>query len=249
MLAEMNPGTRKMHNLQPLTDKQIRDAERDKVYIFNVSNKEHRIFLEKLYVIPACKPGEPVSEPLVIPGVVYTTKVSKVQGLHVEYDWHPTDGIDKAKDVLGTAPFKSASENLIPYGVFISETPEASQEATAAATKEWKKKCSDKIREADNAYALNNGRVDIGGGRSASNISDDAIEACKYLGVSRPWASNEVESRICEECGTQNTKSAARCKNQDCRCIFDEEKCRQRFPEMFAHERQKPGPKPKEVAA
>lgn len=236
MPLESLPGQRRVANLDPLTPKQLRDAERDAVYIYNVGPKEHRVSLSRLYVIPACKPGEDVSEPLIVPGYVYTSKQKSVVGLHVTYEWHTDDGIDVARDIVGTYPFKSPSENLIPYGVFIAASPIPTAEEIATAKSHRVDKLWERVREADDAYVINNGRVDVGQGRTATNISADAVQAAIELGIERPYASANVTMRKCEDCGTSNMPNAVRCKNAECRAIFDEAKARQRFPEMFQQE-------------
>ena len=89
--------------------------------------------------------------------------------------------------------------------------------------------------------------VDVGNGRVASNIpTAEAIEVTSLLGLKRPYANNNPAMKVCDECGESNMPTAARCKNAECRAIFDEAKCRQRFPEMFAHEKRGPGRPPKE---
>jgi hypothetical protein len=241
MLSDVNPGMRRMPNLAPLTEKQMRDAERDKVYVFNVSPKEHVAFVGKQYVVPAREKGSRVSEPLVIPGVVYTTGLKKAVGLYCEYEWIARDGIEIAQEIVGTFPMLDPSQNMTPYGLFYSDSPEASKEAIDKATAAWLETCSRKVAEGDRLAAINGGIVDIGQGRTASNIAKDHIQACEELGLKRPWTGTNKQMMLCDECGESNMPTAARCKNAECRCIFDEAKCRQRFPEMFAHEEVKRG--------
>lgn len=254
MISAITPGQRRLSNLNPLTDKQVRDAERDSVYIFNVSPREHRVAVGKIYTIPACPADAEVSAALIIPGIVYQTGVKKVSGLDVEYEWVGNDGIDVARDIVGTAPFKDASENLTRMGVFISMTLVPTEAEVAAAREQWYARCDEKVREADNAYATNNGIVVING-RSMSNIGKDAIEAAKVLGLSRPWADKNVRLTPCDECGTGNLSTAAKCKG--CGVVLNEEAFKRKFPLEWAErqrviesaDRRGPGRPRNEVAA
>jgi hypothetical protein len=237
MHPDVNPlKVRTMHNLAPLTEKQMRDAERDRVYIFNVAPREHRIMVGRQYIIPARPktPGARVSDPLVIPGTVYTTALKKSHGLDCEFEWVATDGIDIARDIIGTAPFKDPSENLTPFGVFLSMEPVPSEEAIVAAETLWMEKCGEKVAEGDRLAAINGGVVDIGGGRTASNIGKDHLEALSETGLTRNWSGINKRQTICEECGTSNMPTASMCKG--CDAVFDEERARKSYPHKFHNE-------------
>jgi len=246
-MPEVAVGQRRVANLMPLTDKQLRDAQQDLVYIFNVSPYPQTAFVEKQYVIPARQKGKRISEPLVIPGVVYST-IYKAG----EYQWIGRDGIEVAQEIIGTFRMLDPSQNITRLGVFISDSAIPSEEETAKAEEVWFERCSQKVAEGDQLAAINGGIVDIGGGRTASNIGKDHRIALEEIGQKRAWSGANQKMIVCEECGESNMPAAARCKNADCRCVFDEAKCRQRFPEMFAHEteaKRGPGRPPKEVAA
>lgn len=236
-MLDIAVGQRRMANLIPLTDKQLRDAQRDLVYIFNVSPNPQTAFVEKQYIVPGRKEDQEVSDPLIIPGVVYTT-FSKAG----ELQWLGRDGIEVAEEIIGTFRMLHPSQNITRLGVFISHTSVPTREAIDAAKELWFQTCSEKVAEGDRLAAINGGVVDIGGGRTASNIGKDHRLALKEIGLKREWSGTNQRMLVCEECGESNMPSAARCKNQDCRAIFDEAKCRQRFPEMFAHEETKRGP-------
>lgn len=244
-MLELAVGQRRVANLMPLTDKQLRDAQRDLVYIFNVSPYPQTAFVVKQYIIPGRQPGQRISDPLVIPGVVYST-IYKAG----EYQWDARDGIEVAQEIIGTFRMLDPSQNITRLGVFISDSPNPSEEAIAKAEELWLERCSQKVAEGDQLAAINNGVVDIGGGRTASNIGKDHRIALQETGQTRAWSGTNQRMVVCAECGESNMPAAARCKNQDCRAIFDEAKCRQRFPEMFAHEveaKRGPGRPPKEM--
>lgn len=233
--ATITPGTRRLANLPPLTPKQLRDADRDQLYIFNTAPREHRTTIcGRTWTIPACPEGQDVSAPLVIPGAVYYTDVKKVHGIEVEFQWMTVDGVDLAQDIVGTSAFRHESENLIRWGVFIADSPHPAPRAIENARQHWYDRCDEKVREADDAYALNGGRVDLGGGRSASNIGPDNLEAARVLGVEdqKLWARKNLKQVPCDECGTGNLPTAAFCKQ--CDNLLNEEAAKRKFPAKYA---------------
>lgn len=233
-IALVQPGTpRTIKGLPPLTAKQLRDAERDKLYIFNTAPREHRLDIcGKRWTISACPEGEEVSEPLEIPGAYYYTDVAKVHGMDVDYKWVTVDGADLARDIVGTANFHHESNNLIRWGVFVSDMPHPSSETSKAAREQWYTRCDEKVQEADKAYAINRGMVTLPDGRSVSNINKDHIEAAKILGVEREWANKNAKLTACDECGTGNLTTAAFCKQ--CDNMLNAEAAQRKFPQKYA---------------
>lgn len=236
----VQPGTPRMvKNLPPLTAKQLRDAERDKLYIFNTSPRVHRTDIcGRRWTIPACPDGQEVSDALEIPGAFYFTDVAKVSGLDVDYKWVTVDGADLARDIVGTSAFRHESENLTRWGVFISQSPDPSENEIEAARQQWYERCAEKVREADDAYAVNNGMVTIptanGGSKSVSVINDDHRKAAQILGVAdeKPWATKSLKKTLCDECGTGNLSTAAFCKQ--CGNMLNEEAAKRKFPAKYA---------------
>jgi hypothetical protein len=232
----VQPGIpRTIKGLSPLTHKQLRDAEIDKCYIFNTSPREHRTTIcGRVWTIPACLEGQTISEALEVPGASYYTDVKKVHGIEVEYHWVTVDGADLARDIVGTAPFRHESENMVRWGMFISDTPYPSEEVINAARDMWYARCSDKVREADDAFSVNGGMISLTNGRSVSNIGDDAREAAKVLGIEdqKPWARKNSKLKSCDECGTGNLQTAAFCKQ--CDNMLDEEAAKRKFPAKYA---------------
>lgn len=255
-IAMVEPGTqRTVKGLPPLTAKQLRDAERDRLYIFNVSPREHRSDIcGRRWTIPACPEGQEVSEPLVVPGAYYYTDVAKVHGMDVDYKWVTVDGADLARDIVGTANFQHESNDLTRWGVFVSDTPNPSQGQIDAAREKWYDRCGEKVAEADQAYAINAGMVTLENGKTVSNINKDHIEAAKILGVEdlKPWAKKNAKLTACDECGTGNLPTAAFCKT--CDNMLNEEAAKRKFPAKWAERttivepKRGPGRPPKEVA-
>lgn len=220
--------------LTPLTDKQLRDAQRDKVYIFNVSPNEYKSTVDKIYTIPARKPDQEYSDALEIPGVVYTT-YSKAGSP----EWFARDGIEVAQEIVGTFRMLDPSQNMTPFGVFISDTPIPSDEAVEAAKEKWLDTCSRRVAEADRIAAINGGMQDLGQGRSASNIGEHHRQALKEMGLSRSWSGKNVRMVECEQCGTANMPKAAMCKG--CDAVFNEDEARRLYPQKFAQVSRGPG--------
>jgi hypothetical protein len=230
----VQPGTpRLVKGLPPLTQKQLRDAERDKLYIFNTSPRTHRIdACGKRWTIPPCAEGQDVSDPLEVPGAYYFTDVAKVHGLDVDYKWVTVDGTDLARDIIGTSNFQHESNDLTRWGVFVSDTPHPSQDKIDAARERWYERCSEKVQEADRAYAINSGMVSLPDGRSISEINKDHIEAAKILGLERAWATKNPKLTTCDECGTGNLPTAAFCKQ--CDNMLNAEAAQRKFPAKYA---------------
>lgn len=218
--------------LPALTAKQIRDAERDQVYIYNTSNRSYSVQgPNRFYLIPACPAGHEVSEPLIIPGAVYTTAVKKVSGLVTDFDRFQIDGIDVAMDIIGTAPFKHESANLTRWGVFIAENAIPTALEIATARQHWMARCEEKVREGNSFFAINAGMVNVGDGRLVSNISPDHLEAAQILGVEPAWSKKTVDASNCPFCGVSVQPGLAFCPNGD---VLDEEKARVARPWLFA---------------
>ena len=191
-----------------------------------------------MYTIPARKAGQEYSDPLVIPGVVYSS-YSKSG----EPAWDARDGIEVAQEVVGTFRMLHPSQNLTPFGVFISETPIPSEEAVERAKELWLQKCSEKVAEGDRLAAINGGIVDIGQGRTASNIGKDHREALQELGLTRAWSGKNVRMVECEQCGTANMPKAAMCKG--CSAVFNEAEARRLYPQKFMQASRGPGRPPR----
>jgi hypothetical protein len=222
-----------MTNLPPLTDKQIRDTERDNVYIFNVSPREHRIWaVGRMWVIPACQPGHSVSPALKIPGVFWKTDVKKLVGNLPEMEWIGTDGVDVAKRILGQDAFQHESADMIRLGCFSSMNPEAEPHEIAKAMDEWLARCDEKVREGDQIVSINNGMIQAENGKLIYGITKDHIEAATILGVERTWSSKNQKMTLCDECGTGNLPTAAKCKN--CSVVLNEETFKRKFPLEWA---------------
>lgn len=236
------------HSLPTLSRLSRQAAEQHKIYIYNVGPYQHMRSLGSLgtYIIPACEKGQAYSKPCMIPGTIFETVYKGLMG-EGSMEYREIEGSYVAKDVLGIGQNQDPANAFTRFGVFISEGPVPTEAELAAAREKLKQTYTDRVREADQLYSLNNGMVMVNG-MPVSNIGIHHVEACKALGLQRPWAGTSTEERrFCEECGESNLLTAALCKG--CKAVLNEELARKRFPGMFAEEKRGPGRPPKVAEA
>jgi hypothetical protein len=232
------PGTRRTANLPPLTGNIAAATERDQLYIFNVSNQEHWVenICGRRWFIPACPEGAQVSEPLVVPGILPLTDVASVDdnGMNVTLKYIFVDAKELAADIVGYAPFRDPRSDLRQYGIFVSDNPEPSRAEIESARSRWHDLCSERVREADSLYAVNNGQVALDNGKSVSNIGAHHRDAARILGVEaeHPWARKQVKLVTCDECGSGNLPTAAFCR--ECDNLLNEVAAKKKFPQKYA---------------
>ena len=235
--------------LPPLTFKQIADAERDCVYVFNVAPREHRIQASsRWYVIPACTEGAECSPALKIPGTVFGEEFKRTVGICTnEFSRIQEDGEEIARRILGVAPFCKPDQNLIRWGCFMTthSTPSGSEIGHARA--QFLDRCNELVNEARGFYSLNNGMVMLKDGRMVSNIAEQHRMAAKVLGIeaSEPWAAKAVQMTACVSCGAPIRPGVAFCPNGD---IVDAAKAREARPWLFEEKRGPGRPRATEVA-
>lgn len=211
-----------------LAPSMVRAAQQNRIYIYNVGP---RTFLQAqgslgTFTIPACEPGEAVSRPLILEGVYYETVVVDTKKLsHV-----PTEGMDLAKDIIGTGPFKSRDSDLRRFGVFIASGEKPTKLEITVATEAWHATCSALVQEADGLFSVNGG-MDAKSGQS--NIGDHHREAAAVLGVERPWARKNLKMVPCAACQRPVLPGVVRCPHEGCGAVLDEEKARKFYPHLY----------------
>lgn len=218
-------------------------------YIFNVGPRPHLKHTPLgPYYIPACPEGAEYSEPCVIPGIIFETVPTSPTERKMEN--REVDGGDFARDLIGIGPHQDYKNSLARQGCFVSSTRIPAPEEVAKARAELDKLYSDWIGDADRCYSLNNGMIVIDG-MPKSAISERHMEAAKQLGVQRPWRNSSRRQMECDQCGEANLVTASRCKNRDCKKVFNLEADRKNFPYEYLvsdePERRGPG-RPAKVA-
>lgn len=241
------PGTRLTANLEPISPLMVEASERNKLYIFSVNPHPQEAFAGMgRYVVPACPKGARVSAALVVPGIYFYTDVSNADGFVTEFKWSTIEGKDLAQDILGKTLGKDPSCDLTRLGVFLSLTPEPSDEMVEEARANLNLQYANRVQAADRAYEINGGQ-EVVNGVARSNISVQDVEAAKELGLDKPWARKmtPVSLVACPACDEMVKPTAAICSH--CDAILDEAKARKFFPHKFQEERRGPGRPPKEV--
>ena len=236
--------------LIPLTAKQLEDAQRDCVYIFNVAPREHRIQASsRWYIIPACPEGAKCSDPLKIPGTVFGEEFKRTVGICTnEFSRTQADGSDVALRILGLASFCKEDQNLVRHGCFMTLNEVPTSQEVAAATRLYHDRCNELVNEARGFYSINNGMAMLKDGRMVSNIALQHRQAAQSLGIasSEPWAAKTVQMGVCDSCGVAVRAGVAFCPNGD---IVDEAKARIARPWLFTEEKRGPGrPRTSEAA-
>ncbi len=246
-MARWNPEAPVMaQGLAPLTPKQLIDAERDCVYIFNVAPREHRIQASsRWYIVPARAEGAEVSPALKIPGTVFGEEFKRTTGICTnEFSRIQEDGEDVASRILGLAPFCKPDQNLVRWGCFMTSNSVPTEREIESATDHFHERCNELVNEARGFYSINNGMVALTNGRMVSNIAEQHRMAAKELGIaaSEPWAAKTVQMSACPACGVPVRVGVAFCPNGD---IIDEAKARVARPWLFAEEKRGPGRPPR----
>jgi len=244
-MSELMHGVRRVANLDPISPLMLAASEQNRLYIFSVNPHPQTADagMEK-YTVPACAKGAKVSEPLVVPGIYFYTDVASADGFDTTYKWSTIEGRDLAQDILGTALGKDPTNDLTRLGVFLSLTPEPTDEQIDAARGRLHDRYGALAQEADRQYEINGGQ-EVVNGIARSNIAPQHIEAARALGLDKPWARKISTALVeCPACEEMVKPGAAICSH--CEAILDEAKARKYFPHKFQEEKRGPGRPPKD---
>ena len=187
------------------------------VYIFNVGNREWRgrVGAGKGYNIPACKPGQKYSDPIIIDSLVLTEYdladgANNMGTLSNPGQTGIVDGqryIGVANDIIGTDSTSAAldlfSTNLEWFGVFstTNKTPSAEELATA----------NGKLREMMKlVYAKGAELVEQ---NQAVPMLDrkNYNDAAEFLGVTPLWGNHDHVLDTCPICKNRIMQGALKC--------------------------------------
>lgn len=222
-------NSRHIESLNAFDRKALEEGEKHPIFIYNVSSVwEHPKFQGQLGTIriERKKPGERVSKPVEIPGVVVRFYD---HGLGRKDKFLET-GLEIAQDICGCHPLYPAenpSSNLTNYGVFITEKPleEYEPEEQEALLSEANRKHDIQVRsgvlEADQRWASNDPV-------SRKAIVEIHHLQLAYLGETRAWshARGTTETSKCPYCRKAVEEGTVKCPH--CSEIVD----KKRYKEM-----------------
>lgn len=211
-------------NVEPLPLSLIRAAKAFQIYVFNVGPETWvRGVGTGTYVVPGKRKDQRYSDPVAIDATVYTTIVSDTG-----FRWAPSDGMDVAKDIVQIGKMADFTK----FGVGISEVWPPSEEFVSQLEQARVDMLSQRVQDADESYATNNGMtsVNIGGANvTRSNIQDIHRSALRELGWTRPWATKNIQMAECWNCGRSVMPTSAKCFNEGCGAPLKNEEAKARF--------------------
>jgi hypothetical protein len=211
------------------------------IYVYNVGPIEHHIARPwahitpsgKEIVIPACKPGKPYGEPLLIPDVVQ--EKTFVSGSN-EFGTRGVDGKFLAQDALNpddpTGSWKSVrpinqglttniGTNLYNFGCFWTLANPPEPEAVAKAKERLTEYANAMIVEANNMHIQ----------KRDNEIGFVHRKMAEYLGVETEWHQVYSAKIACPGCGEAIKDGIAMCPH--CSAVFDEKRAKQLYPNKF----------------
>lgn len=233
------------HNLPKIPAPMQAVMNQGRTYIFNVGPRQHSVSLGSMgtFIVPACPEDADCSPSLRfrgedgIPSIVPETVVDAVEGFSVTYKWDfSTEGARVAKNIVGLTGFAHISADLTRFGVFLSTNAVPTEAEKSAAREKLADTYDARVREADQKFEINGGMETGENGVSYPGITQDHIQACKALGLDRPWARKNAKMIPCLGCGQPVAPGAVRCHHGGCGAILDEARARQLFPHLYAHE-------------
>lgn len=150
------------------------------VHVYNVGPWEHKAMLGSWgnVLVPPCPLGDTYSKAEPIPGVF----IEPLLMSEVQMENHYTDGMEVAKEVLGTY-----NVSMLPYGMFIGSRrgPKATplKKELAAARKLLREKCAELVKEGNRCYKSTPGSH----GHKMYRIGSHHQLAAKYLKRKVKW--------------------------------------------------------------
>ena len=195
-------------------------AKEKTVYIFNVGPTSHQRQLGSLgtFTVQACPEGEEVSVPLKIEGVILERIAIDMDKMANRYE----DGMDVANDVMFIGRGYTPDLDRRRWGLFISESPNASKAQIKEAKSELLKTYGKLVSDADN-LERNNKRDQIG---------EIHRVAARALGVTKAWMPETPrEASNCPACQKMIDIESVKCPH--CSAILDWERARDFYPTEY----------------
>jgi len=183
----------------------------DAVYIFNIYNRAHRRqgYAGGEKTIPACEPGKPHSEPLIIDGFVPDFYMAN--GGTGNMSWNAEEGRNVAKDLVGigsySAGLSALTTDLTWWGVFIAAGKVPTQAELDEAHKKLEQTQKFWLAQGDQLAA------------QGKQVESNHVEAAVWLNQPRNWA-NPIRAMLeCPGCGNPVKPNIAKCGS--CGAILD----------------------------
>lgn len=204
---EMNAGRR----LADIPDAIKQLSKEKQVFIFNVGPWAHTQLMGSFGTIriPACKEGEPFSEPVLIDGIpTEQYPMNEAQMTAMMYD-----GWTHAHEIIGIGKHLSPSNALTQYGVGVSREWPPSEEDLRGAQHALRNKLEDLVNEANLAMA------------QGPKIAEETIRPEQHFIAARllkktvaecPWMNRSVkmaERIACQFCGEPMGAELPKCPN------------------------------------
>ena len=213
-------------NIEPVPDYLLDLQHADKVYIFNVYKREHRVDLVPgigAVIIPACPEGRQYSDPVIIPGLVfeyydagdgrYPFRQSPAR-TKTARNGRTTPGVigDVLKDY---APKGMYSPNLVQWGCFAAAGSTPTQAEISQANRELRQTAEMFMNDAQSKF--------MQGPNMRSEINAVHRELAGLLNLRPVWMEEETQERgVCPACGGNIALGVAKCFH--CSAILDHDK-------------------------
>lgn len=211
-------------NIEPMPMSLLRAAKASQVYVFNVGPESWvRTVGTGTYVVQGKRKDQAYSDPVILDSTIYTTVPTDTG-----FTWKPSDGMDVARDIVQI----NLMSDYTRYGVGISETWPPSEEQVAQLAQARVDMLAQRVRDADEYYAVNGGMVTVtvnGQQITRSNIQDAHRSALQELGWSRDWALKNIQMAQCWNCGRSVLPTSAKCFNEGCGAPLKNEDAKARF--------------------
>ncbi len=197
-------------------------SDKNRLYIFNVNSKPHDRALGDYgnVHVPACTDGN-VSEPYIVDGAPHSYMATDMHKMSIFLE--PGGAVAVAMDILFIGRGYDPSLNMENKGLFISESPVASQaqiKKAKAGLRKWQMKL---VNEAD-ALDRNNKRHEV---------TDMMRDAALALGLNKPWMTQEPrEVANCPACQKPMDVEAVKCTS--CGAIVDWDRAKIYYPIEYA---------------
>lgn len=199
-------------SISPIPEEIRELAEKNKIYIFNISNRRFEAGMGTLgtFTILPCEPGQKYSKPCVIPGVVNEGLRKEMNSL----DWRQWSGKLVALDIMGQGAFKHKSNDLARWGVFIAAGEVPTEKELAEAKKRLAHEQDELIREGNRIHAQ--------GPLHQQDISDAHREAATLRGADVAWNQPIQARQTCPGCGAKVPVGIIKHADPSCLYVFDE---------------------------